>query len=248
MPPQDHVSPATTLQMIRADVRLRYFQRWMGSRSLQDPDHAAHSLLTECFGNLSPKPFRLIMPRRSTTGVLYGYGTATDAALREQANICADPLQSRVLPAEMIESKPMPTTWRVGRRLGFESRIRPIVRRSRRGENPNAGERDAFLVDAIQHPPNAMKRSREEVYVDWLANQIRQIGGACLDRQHTKLVSFRRKPSVYKLHGPTSEGPDAVMRGTITITDDDGFTQLLARGVGRHRAYGYGMLLLRPAH
>ena len=36
------------------------------------------------------------------------------------------------------------------------------------------------------------------------------------------------------------------MRGVLTITDPDAFAQLLARGVGRHRSYGYGMLLLRP--
>ena len=37
------------------------------------------------------------------------------------------------------------------------------------------------------------------------------------------------------------------MRGTITIVDPGKFTELVAHGIGRHRAYGYGMLLLRPA-
>ena len=46
------------LQMIRAEIGLRDFQRWMGMRRLQDPDHAMHCLLTECFGkDLAPKPF-----------------------------------------------------------------------------------------------------------------------------------------------------------------------------------------------
>ena len=36
------------------------------------------------------------------------------------------------------------------------------------------------------------------------------------------------------------------MRGILTITDPIAFAELLKRGVGRHRAYGYGMLLLRP--
>ena len=49
-----------------------------------------------------------------------------------------------------------------------------------------------------------------------------------------------------KLHERHSEGPDAVMRGNITVTDSDAFTRLLSHGIGRHRAYGYGMLLLRP--
>jgi len=33
----------------------------------------------------------------------------------------------------------------------------------------------------------------------------------------------------------------------LTVTDGEAFARLLAKGVGRHTAYGYGMLLLRPA-
>ena len=40
----------------------------------------------------------------------------------------------------------------------------------------------------------------------------------------------------------------ATVHGTMTVTDPAAFAQLLAHGVGRHRAYGYGMLLLRPAN
>ena len=31
----------------------------MGMRRLQDTDHAMHCLLTECFGDFAPKPFRV---------------------------------------------------------------------------------------------------------------------------------------------------------------------------------------------
>ena len=93
-----------------------------------------------------------------------------------------------------------------------------------------------------------MKRSREDVYVEWLTNRLEPHGGVRVDPDRTTLVSFRRKRVTYQTHGRTSEGPDAIMRGTLTIVDSDAFTVLLARGVGRHRAYGYGMLLLRPAH
>ena len=246
VPVPTHVAPRVELQMIRAEIDLRYFERWMGSRGLQDPDHAIHCLLTECFGDLAPKPFRLVRPRRRATGVLYGYGTANDERLRDEATVFADPLQSRVLPMNRIDSKPMPLTWQAGRRVGFETRVRPVVRGSRRGGNPKAGERDAFLAEAVLHPPQGMQRSREEVYVEWLANQMER-RGSHLEAQHASLISFRRKRAIYRLHGPSSEGPDVIIRGMLTITDGAAFANLLARGVGRHRAYGYGMLLLRPA-
>ena len=92
-----------------------------------------------------------------------------------------------------------------------------------------------------------MERKREQVYAEWLSAKMTRSGGASLDVEATKLVSFQRTQSVRKLHTRHSEGPDAVMRGTLTVADPAAFAALLARGIGRHRAYGYGMLLLRPA-
>ncbi len=233
------------LQLIRADIRIRDFQRWMGCKRFQDADHAMHCLLTECFGNRAPKPFRLIMPRGAACGVLYGYGHAEAGALRDATGIYADPLQAEILPVHTINSKPMPTEWRVGKQLGFETRIRPIVRRSRNAEGQPGREWDAFQLKAMQYPKSKMPCSREEVYREWLSDQFDRRGGARLES--AELRSFQRTRAVRKLHARHSEGPDAVMRGVLTITDADAFAALLTQGIGRHRAYGYGMLLLRPA-
>ncbi len=240
-----------TLQMTRAQIDARAFRRWMGERRLQDPDHAMHCLLTECFGEFAPKPFRLILPRDGSNGVLYGYGRSEADALREMAAVCADPLQSRVIPADALDSKPMPTSWRTDQRLGFEIRIRPVVRRSRNSSIRPEKECDAFLWEALKLPEGEMERigrSRERVYADWLSGQMKSRGGASLeDLERVKLVSFQRTRAYRKQRARYSEGPDAVMRGELTITDSDAFAALLAGGIGRHRAYGFGMLLLRPA-
>ena len=233
------------LQLIRVDVRIRDFQRWMGIKRLQDADHAMHCLLTECFGDLAPKPFRLIVPRSASCGVLYGYGHAEADALRDAAGVYADPLQVKILPGHTITSKSMPTEWRTGKQLGFETRIRPIVRRSRNAEGQPGREWDAFQLKAMQYPKKEMPYSREEVYREWLSDQFVRRDGARLES--AELRSFQRTRAVRKPRARHSEGPDAVMRGVLTITDADAFTALLTQGIGRHRAYGYGMLLLRPA-
>lgn len=235
------------LQMVRADVQLHELQRWMGSRRIEDTDRAMHALLTECFGDLAPKPFRLIAPRSGRLGVLYGYGQADAAALQEQGAICADPVQIRAIPHERIQSKPMPATLRSGVRLGFETRIRPVVRRSRGAEGRGGSERDAFQIEAMRHPSGAMPRTREAVYIDWLSSEVERRGGARLEAEHSRMVSFQRRRSQFTPKSRPVEGPDAVMWGSLIVTDSEAFTNLLARGVGRHRAYGYGMLLLRPA-
>ena len=245
------ISETAALQMIRAEINVREFQRWMGTRRLQDPDHAMHCLLTECFGKpapdgLAPRPFRVILPRGGSRGCLYGYARTNADELRDAAAIYACPLQSRIIPAAGLDSKPMPAQWQAGKSLGFEVRIRPIVRRSRNDDARPGSECDAFQVEAEQRPKGGMERNREKVYRDWLAERLQHRGGARLNLEQTKLVSFQRTRAIRKLHARVSEGPDAIMRGTLTVTDSAAFANLLAQGIGRHRAYGYGMLLLRP--
>ena len=223
------------LQMVRAEINVRDFQRWMGMRRLQDPDHGMHCLLTECFGpDLAPRPFRAIFPRGGSLGCLYGYGTAGADELREAAGAYADPLQSRIIPPRSIDSKPMPAEWSAGKRLGFEVRVRPIVRRTHKADTRPGKEWDAFQLEAEQHPKGEMPRSREEVYTDWLRRQFEIRGGATLES--ATLVSFQRNRAIRKLHSRYSEGPDVLMRGTLEVTDGPAFAKLLTSGVGRHRA------------
>ena len=243
------ITPASqhcfNLRMLRGEIRGRELRRWMGYRRLQDADHALHCLLLECFGELAPKPFRAVMDRAGLKGVLYGYCTAHAEQLRESAAICADPLQARILPLESLQDKPMPTEWSVGRSLGFEVRIRPVVRKAKT-TGRYRDEQDAFQQEAYKYPHGEIPFTREDIYVRWLAHQLEQDGAAHLDSEATRLASFRILRSSRRLHSRYVAGPDAVMRGTLTVEKPDSFGSLLARGIGRHRSYGYGMLLLRP--
>ena len=120
-------------------------------------------------------------------------------------------------------------------------------------------ECDVFQWEALLHPKGEMPLTREQVYAQWLADHLKTRsrqdqgkdlplkGGANLDTESVTLVSFQRTRAHRKLHRRHIEGPDAVMRGILTVTDPDAFAETLAHGIGRHRAYGYGMLLLRPA-
>lgn len=259
------------LNMIRADVDMREFQRWAGSHRLIrggafDEGYAMHRLLSGIYGDRAPKPFRIIAPRDARKGVLYGYAESDADELRELADCFADPLQACVIPAESVQSKTMPDEWRAGRRLGFETLIRPVVRSrgigaaisgsdtvdraaARRPEYSRGArtvELDAFQYEASLLGNGEMERTREEVYEDWLRKQIAVHGGAELEE--ASLQSFRRTRAVRRARERTSsEGPAALMRGTLVVGDDpDKFGDLLKRGVGRHRAYGFGMLLVRP--
>ena len=255
-------TPHTPMHMIRADLDISAFHRWAGSRDLIaqntfDVGYALHCLLVESFGSdLAPKPFRAMIsrppPGQRRHGTFYGYAQCDAAALRTAAAMYADPLQSKILPAPRIESKPMPTTWQPGQRLGFEVLIRPVVRpkerrlKTRDGIRHPGAETDVWQWEASQHPQRTMARSREDVYIEWLAAQLARRGGAELENSATSLQSFQRVRTVRKRRSHATEGPHAVLQGTLVVTDVDAFPRLVAHGIGRHRAYGYGMLLLRP--
>ena len=61
----------------------------------------------------------------------------------------------------------------------------------------------------------------------------------------TRIVRFERSAAIR--NGLRREGPDVTFHGELVIRDGDALAERLARGVGRHAAYGYGMLLLRPS-
>jgi len=84
------------------------------------------------------------------------------------------------------------------------------------------------------------------VYRDWLVRQL-AAGGAVAET--VSLDAIRRTRVVRRGRDRTlsaPEGPDVTASGVLHVAEPDLFVALLARGVGRHRAFGFGMLLLRP--
>ena len=251
----------TALHLVRAPIETAALARWAAergwvrhkSRDVFDEGRALHHLLDEALGPGLLRPFRLLVPPRRKRGNLYAYSAQDAQALRAAADAYAPPEHLKVLSADRMESKPMPDNWRAGQRLGFDLRMRPVRRLLRSLESPSGeigkgAEIDAFLLEALRRRPTEPdgmaqeKRTREAVYLDWLAEQLAP--AASLDHRASRLARFRR---VRAARGSSAtEGPDAVIHGTLTVTDPDAFAALLSRGVGRHRAYGYGMILLRP--
>ena len=240
-----------SVHMVRAEIDLGAFYRWAASRQLMthrvfDEGYAMHCLLTEVFGDHAPKPFRLITHDRagSTRGLLYGYSGQNADQLVHLAATYSDPLQALTIPCESVQTKVMPVEWSEGRRLGFEVLVRPVTRRTRNADRPGT-EKDAFQPPETRVLERDAPLSREDVYVQWLSVQMERHGRVKVEE--CRLHSFRNVRVIRKRRGPPIAGPSAVMRGTLIIRDGEAFSQLLERGVGRHRSYGYGMLLLRPS-
>ena len=152
----------------------------------------------------------------------------------------------------------MPANFAKGQSFGFDIRVRPVrrLKSSVRDERHNVrlakgAEIDAFRLQVIRHSrhdsadgaadPTSAEWTREGVYRDWLVQRF----GASATLRSCRLAAFRRHRAI-RGEGRTIEGPDAALQGSLSVEDAAGFADMLTRGIGRHKAYGYGMLLLRP--
>ncbi len=239
-----------TLHLLELPLSLKALHYWAGVRGLGSDEGAAlHHLLGETFGPAALQPFRLMVAPRARSGTLYAYADTDAETLRGHARASLTPAQAAVIDLDQLRSLPRPASaWAAGQRLGFDLRLRPVVRLAsgltgtdENGANVSlrkGAEVDAFLVAVLRNRPT----TRECAYLDWLAARLAP--AAVLDPAASHLASFQRTRVTRNRR--RIEGPDAVVHGTLTIADPAAFAALLARGVGRHRGYGYGMLLLRP--
>ena len=213
-----------------------------------DLSYVLHALLHAAFGEHAPQPFRYLDAEQGLLAYtrLSAAELARCAALAEP-DVAAALGLGQTLHHAGITVRPFPTQWAAGHVLGFEVRARPIIREGKTGR-----ERDAFLV-AVEKS-GGVEIDRSEVYVQWLRELLVRQGGAELVDAHVsryQMLGVTRKTqkggSDDARHSRVVSGPDAVLAGQLRVTDPQAFSQLLSRGVGRHRAFGFGLLLLRSA-
>lgn len=213
-----------------------------------DLGYALHALLRAAFGEQAPQPFRYLDAEQGLLAYtrLSAVELAQHAALAD-ADVAAALGLGQTLHHAGLSARPFPTQWAAGHALGFEVRVRPIIREGKTGR-----ERDAFLA-AIEKAADS-ELDRSEVYVQWLRELFaRQGGSELIDATVTRYQQLGVTRKTQKAaadnvrHSCLVSGPDAVLVGQLRVTDPEAFGQLLAGGVGRHRAFGFGLLLLRPA-
>jgi CRISPR system Cascade subunit CasE len=215
-------------------------QGLVADRGQGDLGYAFHAALKAAFADLAPQPFSY----RAGQGLL-AYTQQAEAL--QAACALATPEVADMLGLDASPQSPgllvraFPQSWKVGQLLAFELRVRPVVRKGDK-------ELDAFL-SAVERLSDAVP-TREAVYADWLKRQF----GAAADLHEVRMTEFRLssvlRRGAIQAESPRPKhhvhGPDATFAGVLQVRDDKAFAALVARGLGRHRAFGFGMLLLKP--
>lgn len=236
----------TALQLVSLPLDLRKLRQWAAWRGLgMDEGKQLHHLLTETFGKGAMHPFRLMVAPGANGGTLYAYTKSEPATLRRKARESGLPDALSVCALANLADKAMPEVWTVGRCLAFDVRTRPVRRLQRAaGVFPKGAEVDAFLAEAIRRfpdgPPAEGRLDRETVYRQWLADRLE----ASARVVQVRIARLRR--CTVERGGRKMDGPEVTFHGELVVADAKAFAARLATGVGRHTAFGYGMLLLRP--
>lgn len=207
---------------------------------------------------------------------LLAYSTHDVRSLADAAEARMDPVTDRAIAWNRAASKAMPDfvsgqevgfrvrlcpTIRVGKRhpAGFAhgAEVDPyhahLLRElAVRGIDATDAPRRAEVVAELP--------SREQIYMGWLADRF----GVAARPVHTRLTSLRdirpwrrgapKNDVARTMHGHERRRGrgavlgrrEAILEGCLRVEEASAFRCLLTRGVGRHRAFGFGMLLLRP--
>jgi CRISPR system Cascade subunit CasE len=229
----------STLHLIRLPLHPPRLIRFAFAHGIRQEDetlgYTLHAWLTALFGEAAPKPFRYFERRQEVLAYAPHDAQTLLAIAEERGSLAA----LAALDTENAASKPMPTGWRGGQRLHLEVLTCPV---SRKGED----EKDVYLRALDRQGERAP--SRGEVYRQWFARQWQGV----VELEQVELLGMRARVRLLRRarHDGNRllsiERPQALFAAEAVIREPARFAVCLARGIGRHRAFGFGMVLLAP--
>lgn len=247
------VMPDETLHLIKVPLRADKLVAIAKRRDIRirdlDDGYLTHCLLTELWQESAPSPF--VVRGSGRTLDVWGYSVRHAAELVDHARAFGDPSTLAAFDElDGISSKPMPR-FAKGRRVGFLVRVCPIARLAKATNGWRAGaEVDAFLSRCFAAGPDVVL-SREAVYREWFAHRMRDATTTGVGVTRVSVAAISRVRLVRRTQGDTREAkslerPDVRLEGDLVVEDGDAFMRFLSHGVGRHRAFGFGALIVVP--
>jgi CRISPR system Cascade subunit CasE len=229
----------SVLHLIRLPLHPPRLIRFAFEHGIRQEDetlgYTLHAWLTALFGEAAPKPFRYFERRQEVLAYAPLDAQSLSMIAEERGSLAA----LAALDATNVASKPMPTEWRAGQRVHLEVLTCPVSRK-------DAEEKDVYLR-ALDRQDDATP-SRAEVYRQWFARQWQE--AVALEQVELLGMSARACLLRRARHGSNRllsiERPQALFAAEAVIREPTRFADYLTRGIGRHRAFGFGMVLLAP--
>ncbi|ESQ74766.1 type I-E CRISPR-associated protein Cas6/Cse3/CasE [Asticcacaulis sp. AC402] len=143
-----------------------------------------------------------------------------------------------------IRTKPYAPSVSTGQRYGFGLRVNPTIAVSQADRKPSL--RVDVLMRAKRDNGGALTaEARETVALDWLGQKLSRCG-AVIDPAYSQVLDYAQ------IHPPrkASRTPATISvidaEGVLTVSDPVHLQRALLSGIGHGKAFGLGLLLLRP--
>lgn len=205
-----------------------------------DIDFVIKTALCESFQGPVLRPWA-VTDRSEFTVTIEALTDWTESELRTALGNATPILQYAVRD---LKVEPLPVIV-AGERLVYTVRLCPVIN-TRPMPGGRCHERDAFLFAKDRGEENP---SREAVYTRYLQDRLpgAQIGRGFLER--FTLARMMRKDRSAEANAAGVRGrmiPDATLTGVLTVTDPAAFVTAVGAGLGRQRAFGYGLMRVEP--
>jgi CRISPR system Cascade subunit CasE len=249
------------MHLIKLAIPKPTLAEFASSRSLSarlTTDYLVHSVLSETFSE-TPRPFVAEDKGRLLRVLFYSdypYSKSNETDLQDRAQFGASPEAYEAISWDQGAGKPIPDSVPEGMDLKFETKASPVVEKASSGKGKNVDgeprtweEGDELDVFLSRQWKSEKELSRFAVYKDWLSGRIEGHGASV---ESIAVEGFNLKEMTRRTRGgdrkvTAFKRPVATMSGKAKVTGPVEFGNLLRKGVGKHKSFGYGFLKIRPA-
>jgi len=144
----------------------------------------------------------------------------------------------------LLETKPFAPRLAAGQRLGFSLRANPTVF--------SHGKRHDVLMHAKKQLPDRENvgldekaKVMEEAAINWLCNAMRTTSWGISIDVPPVILSQRQNQTIKTNSGQNISFTSVDYEGVLSVTDPERLITTIENGVGKARAFGCGLLLLR---
>ncbi len=238
----------SNLNLIRMLLRRRPFVR-VAARNRVDDSYLLHAGLASLFGEddtPAKVPFSTFAHDDLRESGWHWGERDEFIPLLAYSDLDGAEIQKHIKKPELLaELEGRPKTGLVeGSTHAFRLRACPTVRTRRDREGKALGRSASRELDAYQHARiEEPEIPRDGAYIRWLEHKL--AGSASL--LSARLESHQTQRMVRRAGTKHRDValPNAVLTGVLRVDDSVALGTALHRGIGRHRAFGFGMLLLR---
>ncbi|MTH45354.1 type I-E CRISPR-associated protein Cas6/Cse3/CasE [Intestinirhabdus alba] len=139
-----------------------------------------------------------------------------------------------------VQCRPFSPALRVGQRLGFSLRANPTICK--------AGKRHDLLMEAKRQVKGELAGGelwayQQQAALAWLVNQGEKNGFSLLE---ANVEAYRQQRLRREKSRQMIQFSSVDYTGVLVVNDPELFRQRLALGYGKSRAFGCGMMLIKP--